>query len=350
MNMPSPFRHRAASLSVKLTRHASVLLAAILAAGAAHAQTAVPKGLLEAAQKEGQVTWYETSVPEVGDKLRDAFEKSFPGVKLRHVSVSNAEQMSPRILQEARAGTATADVVQISADQIATMQKRGVLSPGNWAELGIAKKFWSDPIAVASSATMVVLLVNTRLVSEEARPKTWNDLLDPRWKGKISAWGNPYPFALLASSWGDEATRAYLQKFVKQEATLFPAPTGSVQAVVSGDLPIGIVLHHIASHSVKAGAPVVMKSLDVVPVAVNYSAIVKGGKSPNAARLLIWWLTTDEGAKAYESATNRGNVHVAATDSAKAVQGVKIAAWPFDKADSIGTLLPAYQEIIRAQR
>jgi iron(III) transport system substrate-binding protein len=316
----------------------------------AQAQVAPPQALLDAAKKEGQVTWYETSVPEVGAKLKEAFDKRFDGIKLTHVSVSNAEQMSPRLLQEMRANAPSADVVQISPDQILTLEKRGALADVDWSQVGLSKEQAQKPFAVATSVTTFVLMANTKLVTEAERPKTWDDLLAPKWKGKISMWGNPFPFVQLASTWGDEKTRAYLTKFSAQEPTLFPAPTSVVQAVVSGDLPIGVGLYHVATNSVKAGAPLALKPLDIAPISVNYSAVLKATKNPNAARLLIWWLSTDDGAKAYEAATNRGNLFVPSTDAAKMLKTVNTAAWSLDKSDSFQTLAPAYQTMLRSQK
>ncbi|MCA0325085.1 MAG: extracellular solute-binding protein [Proteobacteria bacterium] len=314
--------------------------------GSAQAQTP-PADLLAAAQKEGEVVWYETSVPGVADKIRAAFDAKFPGVKLRHVSVPNAEQMGPRLLQEARTGVPSADLVQISADQIANMHKRQILADVDWGKVGVDKKMVPAAYAVATSATVVVLMANTKQVPEAERPKTWNALLDPRWKGKMSAWANPYSFALLASAWGDADARAYLEKFARQDPSLFPAPAASVQAVVSGDLPLGVGLSHIAQHSVDAGAPLALSTLDVVPVAVNYSSVLAKARHPNAARLLVWWLTSADGARAYEQATKRGNIYVDATEAAKSLKGKQVSAWPFEKGDAIATLLPPYQALLR---
>ncbi len=347
-----PACKRAAARPSTPRRMAAILgcaLAGALASLPSQAQSEPPQDLLDAARQEGQVVWYETSVPDVGAKLKEAFEKRFAGIKLNHVSVTNAEQMTPRLLQEMRAKTNSADAVQISAEQITTLEKRGALASVDWTSLGLSKEQAEKPYAVATSVSTFVLMMNTGQVTENDRPKTWEDLLDQRWKGKIAAWGNPFPFVQLASVWGDDKVRDYLKRFAAQEPTLFPAPTSAAQAVASGDLPVGIGLYHLAVHSVNAGAPIALKTLDVAPVSINYSAVLKEAKHPNAGRLLIWWLSTPEGATAYEAATNRGNIYVPQTRAAELLKGVKVAAWPFDESATFLKLAPAYQGLMRAK-
>ena len=61
----------------------------------------------------------------------------------------------------------------------------------------------------------------------------------------------------------------------------------------------------------------------------------------------MWWLTSADGARAYEQATKRGNIYVDATEAAKSLKGKQVSAWPFEKGDAIATLLPPYQALLR---
>lgn len=72
------------------------------------------------------------------------------------------------------------------------------------------------------------------------------------------------------------------------------------------------------------GAPIAMKGLDPVPVAPLYGCVIKQGKNPNAARLLLSWLNTKVGGLTYEQATDRGNFLIAETETAQFLKGTKV--------------------------
>jgi ABC-type Fe3+ transport system substrate-binding protein len=146
---------------------------------------------------------------------------------------------------------------------------------------------------------------NTNLVKDEDAPKSYQDLLDPKWKGKI-AWtydltpGGPPGFVYnIMSSMGPEKGMAYLRTFADQEPVTIPGAQRVVlDHVISGEYPLCVmILNYHAAISVKAGAPVRWLKLEPVLQTMGLVSITGNAPHPNAARLLVEFMLSEEGQK-----------------------------------------------------
>jgi len=79
--------------------------------------------------------------------------------------------------------------------------KEGLLKQSDWAALGVDEKSIDTPWQVTFATVTYVLGWNNKLVSARNAPKNWDDLLDPKWKGAVGIWVNPFPFADLVLCW-----------------------------------------------------------------------------------------------------------------------------------------------------
>ena len=202
---------------------------------------------------------------------------------------------------------------------------RGLLQPVDWKALGIPEKSVFDRYTAVGSMFAYVIGYNTDLVKGADIPKEWDDVLNPKWKGQGSWWFNPQPWATLAGVWGESRAVSFLDRLLAHDWRLSRSPATVSAWLSSGETPIGIVVLHRMQAAQSKGAPVGWTFADPVPVQLITYGILKEAKNPNAAKLLIHWLTTPEGAKVYEDAAYRGNPYVEGTEMERLIGSRNIA-------------------------
>jgi ABC-type Fe3+ transport system substrate-binding protein len=322
-----------------------------LAAGLALAcasQAAPLDDLAKAAEKKGAVSWYESSPADQGDKVIAAFNRKYPNVKVRQTRIVGGNELAVRSVQEMQARGYTGDVLTGGADHIWQLDDRGHLEHVDWSSLGVPKALTPTPFAMATTASVYVISWNDRKVKESETPRTWQDVVDPKWAGRMGSWVRASAFAQLASAWGPEKARALLDQYVKLKPMLFKSTFPLAQAVGAGEIDIGVGFYHSTIPPVEAGAPIKYKVLDVVPMHTIYSAVSKNARNPEGAKLFLAWLASDEGARAYEAATHRGNPLVPTTKTAQLIKGKAIAEYPPAQSDTLGKVNDEFNKILEA--
>ncbi|MGB3069082.1 MAG: extracellular solute-binding protein [Ottowia sp.] len=312
----------------------------------AHAQSLAD--LAKTAEGKPTVTWYESSPSEQIDKVLAAFHRKYPSVKVRHTRLVGGNELAVRGVQEMQARGYTGDLLTGGADHISQLKGRGYMEAVNWAQLGVPKAYTPNPEMVATTASVYVALWNSRKVSDAESPKTWEDVLNPKWTNRVGSWVRAAAFAQLAATEGPDSAKRSLERFIKLKPMLFKSTFPLAQAVGSGEVDMGIGFYHSTLPPMNAGAPIKMRALDIVPMHIIYSGVSKNARNPEGAKLLMAWLSTDEGALAYESATGRGNPLAAKTKTAQFIAGKKTSEWPPEKADELGALNEYYNKMLEA--
>lgn len=330
-----------------LIRGATMLLGAALALPA-WSQPAELAALSRIAAGKPAVTWYESSPSEQADKVLEAFNRKHPDVKVRHTRITGGNTLAVRAVQEMQARGYTGDVLTGGADHIWQLRERGYLEAPKWADLGVAAKLTPLPEAMATTASIYVVLWNTRKVKDAEAPSTWKDVLDPKWTGRTGSWVRAAAFAQLAATEGEDVARRQLEQYVKLKPMLFKSTFPLAQAVGAGEVDVGIGFYHSTLPPMTAGAPIQMRALDIVPMHIIYSAISKNARNPEGAQVLLAWLATEEGALAYEEATGRGNPLIPSTQAARFIQGKKLSEWPPEKSGELGQLNEEFNKILES--
>src|ERR1700719_4613841 len=148
----------------------------------------ITPALIEAAKKEGQVIYYTSTDLPVAEKLARLFETKYPGIAVR-VERTGAERVFQRIGQEYSSNIHAVDVVNSSdAAHFIVWKRDGILAP--YVPEEVAKFYPADhrhPDGQFASfrVWLSIIAYNTSLAEEEEAPKSFADLLDPKWKGKI---------------------------------------------------------------------------------------------------------------------------------------------------------------------
>lgn len=322
-------------------RLATTLLACA-AATASHAQSLTE--LVSAAEKNPAVTWYESSPSEQADKVLAAFSAKYPNIKIRHTRLVGGNALAVRTVQEIQARGYTGDVLTGGADHMWQLKGRGYLEAVDWDAIKVPKDMAPNPYMTSTAASVYVLSWNTKNVKDSEVPTTWEQVLDPKWTGRIGSWVRAAAFAQLAATQGEEKAGKMLDRFVANKPMLFKSTFPLAQAVGAGEIDLGIGFYHSTLPPLNAGAPIKMHALDVVPMHIIYSAISKDARNIAGAKVLLSWLSSEEGALAYENATGRGNPMLAATKTAQFIKGKTLSEWPPEKSGELGELNERYNK------
>jgi ABC-type Fe3+ transport system substrate-binding protein len=294
-----------------MTRLSSLIillaLAVLIRSGACHAADAA---LVEAAKKEGKVVWYTTLIVNQAIRpLKAAFEKQYPGMELQFTRADESPTAA-KILEEGVAGRVQADIFDGITNMIPLKRARLLApyapstAPRYPAELKDPEGYWNALLLYVFTPG-----VNTTLVPKDQAPKSYRDLLDPRWQGKM-AW-NPSSIAgaigfvgNILTSQGEERGMDYLRALSGQRVVNVEASARAIlDQVIAGEYAIGLMsFNHHTVISAQKGAPSDWLALEPVPVAFDAVGILKDAPHPNAARLLIEFLTSEDGQKVLQKA------------------------------------------------
>ena len=246
--------------------------------------------LVQAAKKEGKLIWYTSTNLTESKPLLDDFEK-LHGIR-GEIFRASGEKTLNRIITEARAGRADFDIVTISevdalidAKLLATYRSPEAAS--FIPEFKDANGHWA---AVYINYTTIGY--NPKLVSEKEAPKQWEDLLDPKWRGKISIDQEQYPwYGTLHKAWGRERAQKYMRAIAKQDIQWRKGHTLIAQLMAAGEFPLGVIYAHRVEEMKQRGAPIEwVNSVNPIVVTVNAAGLSTKPPHPNAARLFYDYL------------------------------------------------------------
>ena len=256
----------------------------------------------DGARKEGEVLWYTSLiVDQVIRPVVESFEKRYPGVALKFVRADTAEILQ-RVMAEGRARSIRVDVIAV--DGAEALEKAGLTQPFESPIMAAYPTHYIDKDKnwVSIRTSWQGIAWNTKLVSDVEAPRTWEALLDPKWKGKM-AWGAntgagaPRLITHLRKVWGEEKTKEYLLKLKAQDVRTLPGSIRTVlDQVIAGEKPLGLsmAMHHIAI-SKSSGAPIEGTSPEPVMARSGLINFVKGAPHPHAGMLLIDFMMAADG-------------------------------------------------------
>jgi iron(III) transport system substrate-binding protein len=256
---------------------------------AAPAAEAVTPALIAAAKKEGKITFYTAMDLQFAERLGKAFEAKYPGIDA-HVERSGAERVFTRIAQEYASNIRKVDVVNTSDQAHCIIWKRnGWLEPYLPEEVvkDYDKRYY-DPegLNVVTRILISPIAYNTSLVKKEDAPKSFKDLLDPKWKGKLVKAHPAYSGTIMNSTF--EVARDlgwdYFVKLAAQNVMQVQSATDTPKRISLGERAV----------MVDGAGYLVIRYEEGTPLATGPSAVFKGAPNPNAARLFQNWMHSRE--------------------------------------------------------
>jgi iron(III) transport system substrate-binding protein len=267
------------------------------ARAAAPPPSAITPALIEAAKKEGRCSFYTAMDLAFAERLGRTFEAKYPGVAVR-VERSGAERIYTRIAQEYASNIHSVDVVNTADQSHCIVWKRNEWLAAYLPE-EVAQHFdktYYDPDGLHVTTRILVspLGYNTNLVKPEDAPKSFADLLDPKWAGKMVKAHPAYSGTIMNATF--QITRDlgwdYLEKLAKQRVLQVQSVTDTPKKIALGERAIMVDgAGYLVIRNKEAGQPVdVIYPTEGTPLATGPSAIFKAAPNPNAARLFQNWM------------------------------------------------------------
>jgi iron(III) transport system substrate-binding protein len=273
-------------------------VAAALALASFAALAAPPDGAwIARAKKEGAVTLY-TSMQLVDSRpLTEAFEKKY-GIKVGLWRASG-EKVAERAITEARGGRFDVDVIETDGAQVEIAYREKLLAPLKVpsvadvpAEILPAHGYYAP-----TRLTLYVMSYNTNLVAPNEVPKSYADLLQPRWAGKLALENDDVPwFASVVKAMGESQGLAYYRRLAGQRPSMRKGHTLMAEMVAAGEIEIAIDTHVQGIARLKEkGAPIEWKPLQPAFGQPSSVGVAARAPHPDAARLLAEFILSREG-------------------------------------------------------
>jgi iron(III) transport system substrate-binding protein len=272
-------------------RHPFIVSLLVLTMAFSAAAAAAQDPRLEAARKEGKVVWYTSLALSSSEKVAKLFETAYPGVKVE-VHRTGSQRILQRMMQELSSNIRNVDVVHTSdAGHYVLLKEKKLLM--RYTPAGVdafAPGFKDrDGFHYGLRATVNVIAYNTKMIAAAEAPRTWKDLLDPKWRGRLVT-AHPGYSGVIAThvlalvhlnGWDYFKTLAQNKPMLVQSAV---DPSG---IVASGERPVAVNGGDYTFYQTKKkGNPVeIVYPKEGVPLVVSPSAITSFAPHPNAARL-----------------------------------------------------------------
>ena len=256
--------------------------------------------LIDGAKKEGELNIYTSAQSDDMGALVAAFEKKY-GVKV-NVWRSSSEKVLQRAVTEARANRHTMDIAETNGPELESMSREKILQ-------AVKSPYLADLITpairphgewVGTRLNVFVQAYNTTLVKKEDLPKTWEDLANPKWKGRLGIEQEDSDW--LAGQYQElgeqRASKVFKDIVAANGVSVRKGHTLLTQLVVSGEIPLALTVYNYKAEQLKnKGAPIDWFHIGPAIARPNGVAVTKGAPHPHAAVLFYDFEISPEGQK-----------------------------------------------------
>jgi iron(III) transport system substrate-binding protein len=295
---------------LKLSRRDLLIGSSALAAGAmfstkvlsaAPPPAAITPQLIEAAKKEGKVVWYTSVDLPLAEKVGKSFEAKYPGISVR-VERTGAERVFQRIGQEYAANIHAVDVANSSdAAHLIVWKKAGLLEPfvpEDVAKFYPAEHKDADGTFASFRVWVSIIAYNTNLVKKEDAPKSFADLLDPKWKGKIVKAHPGYSGTIMTATYQMQRDLGwgFFEKLAQQNIMQVQSSADPPKRLALGERAVMADGNEYNIFQIKEkGGPVEpVYATEGSPLIVGPTGMFKAAPNPNAAKLFTAYSFTPE--------------------------------------------------------
>ncbi len=265
--------------------------------------------LIENAKREGKLVYYGTIAIDQSTPLLDAFKKRYPFLETEYYRSGNINIYN-KIKTEAQANKNAVDVMDLRAGESYALVKDALIDPygspsrnGIMAEFMDAKGYWTAPFH-----SPMALAYNTNYVKKEEAPRTYEDLLNSKWKNRMSLDVEDMDMmATLIEYWGKEKGLTYFRKLAENRPSIRQGHTFQAQLLAAGEVHVAPWLFGYRPLTMmQKGAPLDIVLLQPVLSAANYMLLAKNAPHPHAAALYLdWVLSRDGGMKIFAEQLGR---------------------------------------------
>lgn len=262
---------------------------------------------MDAAKREGKLVWYSPEPEEDKVKFLAAFKAKYDWVDVSEYLRLQTGKLYPKVLEETAQNVQSADVLTLSEIALTMdFQQKGFWDPYVSPELAKYDKKWrseQEGLWVAPQLQVAGIAWNPKIVPSDQAPKTYQDLLDPRWSNgainmKDSASGLQYAqYVVVSKILGED----YWDKFAAQKPLGLAGTAQQYEKILNGENKInGLAQQSTYVVKKKDNAPleIVFPKEGIPQISLQFG-IVKGAPHPNVSKLFLDWVLSEEGAKAF---------------------------------------------------
>ena len=314
--------------------------------------------LVTAAKKEGKLVWWSHPDPECRSLILAPFEKRY-GIQVEHTEYTTA-QIVQRVLIEGAAGLYSVDVSNLSVHHIPRLEKRGLIKKLPYKQR--VKTYRDIPEMISPNSTALIgytsprsLAYNTKKLPNDQVPQTYEEVLNPKFKGKISVDTDLKEYIMLAQDWGMEKTKDYLRRLGALKPKFHPNNTVITQMVAAGEVLMapGTIARIPLYEFKRKGAPVDWRALKPsVPLDLLLQGVMTHAPHPNAAELFVYWMHgSGEWLAGMEKCGGYGNAMIPGSKLRKKLEGVKVVpfGWAWGVKSAKEGLGEQFRKIIGAE-
>jgi iron(III) transport system substrate-binding protein len=277
-----------------------VMLLAVFFLAPVSASDAQDNALVQAARKEGKVVWYTSLALPSSTAISHFFQNKYKGIEVE-VHRNGSQRVLQRFMQETTAGIKNADIIHTSdAGHFELLKDKNLLLKFAPQAAAAFPEGFKDKAGFyyGMRATLSVMAHNPKIVSEKDAPKTWKDLLDPKWSGKLVTAHPGYSGIImthvlaLVNQYGWD----YFRDLAKNKLHIVQSANDPAGVVASGERPVGVNgAEYYYYKTLKQGNPIkIIYPKEGVPLVVSPVAIAKDAPHANAARLFMEFILSKE--------------------------------------------------------
>jgi iron(III) transport system substrate-binding protein len=274
-------------------------LAALAIAAPAAAQETTPS-MVAAAEKEGKVVWYASVDVKVAEEVAKAFKEQYPKIEVE-VERSGSERVLQRINQEYQSGIHNVDIVNSSdASHFLFWKQQKWLAPHTPPDVRKFAPQYKDPEGYFATwrASLSCMAYNTNIVKDADAPKGYKDLLDPKWKGKLTKAHPGYSGTALTGTYALVKVLGwdYFESLAKQGVQQLQSTTATPKSIASGERAVMVDGNEYNVFiEMKKKSPVKpIYAVEGTPFISSPTAIFAEAPHPNAARVFENFIYTQK--------------------------------------------------------
>jgi len=298
--------------------------------------------LIAGAKKEGVIEFYGPSTlgPEGAQALAAGFNKKYGlNIKLNFSPSGNMTRDTAKIVGMSASGQPPEwDIMVVTDAHHGSLWLRKLQQTFDYAGAGVPKdriEYDSGTISVANQFALPTY--NSKLVAAKDVPTKWEDLLDPKWKGKLGVINSTHHWGRLAAGpWGEEKTIDFIKKLSAQNPLLTRAGE-MAQRLVLGEVLVSATLQDSQLHeSQKSGAPLAFADQVQPVISPEYHVgVLKNAPHPNVGHLFVIFMASPEVQVIWKKHTGHSSAYVVGTDAYKFVQGKQVVYMKQDQAAKV---------------
>jgi iron(III) transport system substrate-binding protein len=308
--------------------------------------------VIAAARKEGTLDFYGPSTlkPAGAQVLAQAFNKKYGlNIDVRFLPSGSMTRDVGKVATLAATGSPPEWDVMVATDaHHASLWLRRLQKPFDYKALGVDEKLIDhDSSAISFAHQFIVPAYNSSIVAPQDRPKSWEDLLNPKWKGRLGVSTATHHLGRLAvGPWGEEKTTAFVKALAQQSPVVGElGPTYT--RLQLGEIYVALSLTDSYIHIAKeTGAPVAEADVPLVVAPSYHVGVIKGATHPHTAHLFAVFMTDPEAQRIWQKTVGVSSALISGTAYFQKAQGKQMIYLTKDQAQKVDQLSKKYGSML----